>query len=149
MEILKSIFDFDKPINFIAFVIILLLMILAIVGTYSPKHPRLKKYAKQSPAILATVGIFFSFYGITNGLIALDLRPEFIKDSIPNLLDGLKVKFISSLMGIGASIIVRVAQNLAVEEDIIEKDSDQKIIDLLGDIHKVLANSASNSPEAL
>ncbi|MEI6746771.1 MAG: hypothetical protein WCL34_12485 [Methylococcaceae bacterium] len=149
MEILKSIFDFDKPINFIAFVIILSLMILAIVGTYSTKHPRLKKYAKQSPAILATVGIFFSFYGITNGLIALDLRPEFIKDSIPNLLDGLKVKFISSLMGIGASIIVRVAQNLAVEEEIAETNLDEKIVNLLGDIHKVLANSANSSPEAL
>ena len=149
MEILKSIFDFDKPINFIAFVIILSLMILAIVGTYSAKHPRLKKYAKQSPAILATVGIFFSFYGITNGLIALDLRPEFIKDSIPNLLDGLKVKFISSLMGIGASIIVRVIQNFAVEEEIADINLDEKIVGLLGDIHKVLANSANSSPEAL
>jgi hypothetical protein len=149
MEILKSIFDFDKPINFIAFVIILSLMILAIVGTYSAKHPRLKKYAKQSPAILATVGIFFSFYGITNGLIALDLRPEFIKDSIPNLLDGLKVKFISSLMGIGASIIVRVVQNFAVEEEIADINLDEKIVGLLGDIHKVLANSANSSPEAL
>ena len=34
MEILKSIFDFDELINFIAFVIILSLMILATVGTY-------------------------------------------------------------------------------------------------------------------
>jgi hypothetical protein len=34
MEILKSIFDFDKLMNFIAFVIILSLMILATVGTY-------------------------------------------------------------------------------------------------------------------
>ncbi|MDD5228123.1 MAG: hypothetical protein PHN45_04450 [Methylococcales bacterium] len=149
MEILKSIFDFDKPINFIAFIIILSLMILAIVGTYSAKHPRLKKYAKQSPAILATVGIFFSFYGITNGLIALDLRPEFIKDSIPNLLDGLKVKFIASLMGIGASIIVRIVQNFAVEEEIADINLDEKIVGLLGDIHHVLANSANSSPEAL
>ncbi|MEI6746589.1 MAG: hypothetical protein WCL34_11565, partial [Methylococcaceae bacterium] len=126
-----------------------LLLLLALFGTTVSKNQKIKHFAKQSPAILATVGIFFSFCGITYGLMGLDLSPEHIKDSIPNLLDGLKVKFIASLMGIAASIIVRITQSFSIAEEIAEVNVDDKIVGLLGDIHKVLANSANNSPEAL
>ena len=126
-----------------------LLLLLALFGTTASKNQKIKHFAKQSPAILATVGIFFSFCGITYGLMGLDLSPEHIKDSIPNLLDGLKVKFIASLMGIAASIIVRITQSFSIAEEIAEVNVDDKIVGLLGDIHKVLANSANNSPEAL
>ena len=144
MEILKYISDTTT-----AGIVIVLLLLLAIYGASRSKNHKLKHYAKQSPAILATVGIFFSFCGITYGLMGLDLSPEHIKDSIPNLLDGLKVKFIASLMGIGASIIVRVTQSFSIEEELAEINVDDKIVALLGDIHNVLAKSANNSPETL
>lgn len=144
MEILKYISDTTT-----AGIVIVLLLLLAIYGASKSKNHKLKHYAKQSPAILATVGIFFSFCGITYGLMGLDLSPEHIKDSIPNLLDGLKVKFIASLMGIGASIIVRVTQSFSIEEELAEINVDDKIVALLGDIHNVLAKSANNSPETL
>jgi hypothetical protein len=144
MEILKYISDTTT-----AGIVIGLLLLLAIYGAVASKNHKLKHYAKQSPAILATVGIFFSFCGITYGLMGLDLSPEHIKDSIPNLLDGLKVKFIASLMGIGASIIVRVAQSFSIEEELAEVNVDDKIVNLLSDIHLVLAKNANNSPEEL
>ncbi len=138
---------FASSTNILAAIIIIGLTLLALFGTFSKSsNHKIRHFARQSPAILATVGIFFSFWGISIGLIGLDLND--IQNSIPKLLDGLKVKFIASLMGIGASIIVRIAQNFAVE-DIIEKDNDEKIVNLLGDIHKVLANNANNSPETL
>ena len=126
-----------------------LLLLLALFGTTKAASHKVQHFAKQSPAILATVGIFFSFCGITYGLMGLDLSPEHIKDSIPNLLDGLKVKFIASLMGIGASIIVRVAQSFSIEEELAEVNVDDKIVNLLSDIHQVLAKNANNSPEEL
>ena len=144
MEILKHISDTTTAGLVIGF-----LLLLAIYGTVSPKYHKIKHYAKQSPAILATVGIFFSFCGITYGLMGLDLSPEHIKDSIPNLLEGLKVKFIASLMGIGASIIVRVTQSFSVEEELAEINVDDKIIALLGDIHTVLSKNVDDSPESL
>lgn len=144
MEILKYISDTAT-----AGIVIGLLLALALYGVLSSKNHKIQHYAKQSPAILATVGIFFSFCGITYGLMGLDLSPEHIKDSIPNLLDGLKVKFIASLMGIGASIIVRVAQSFSIEEELAEINVDDKIVGLLGDIHNVLAKNQNNSPEAL
>lgn len=148
MEI-QQIFNavFGSFTNIIAAIVITSLTLLALFGTFSKSsNHKIRHFARQSPAILATVGIFFSFWGISIGLIGLDLND--IQNSIPKLLDGLKVKFIASLMGIGASIIVRIAQNFAVE-DIIEKDNDEKIVGLLTDIKNVLANSANSSPEAL
>ena len=137
---------FASTTNQIAATVIAFLTLLALLGIFTPTNVKIKNFAKQSPAILATVGIFFSFWGISIGLIALDLTD--IQGSIPKLLDGLKIKFIASLMGIGASILVRIAQNFAAEE-FDESDSDEKIINLLSDIHKSLATKEANNAETL
>ena len=137
---------FASTTNQIAATVIAFLMLLALLGIFTPTNVKIKNFAKQSPAILATVGIFFSFWGISIGLIALDLTD--IQGSIPKLLDGLKIKFIASLMGIGASILVRIAQNFATEE-FDESDGDEKIINLLSDIHKSLAVKETNNTDTL
>jgi cell division FtsZ-interacting protein ZapD len=137
---------FASTTNQIAATVIAFLTLLALLGIFTPANVKIKNFAKQSPAILATVGIFFSFWGISIGLIALDLTD--IQGSIPKLLDGLKIKFIASLMGIGASILVRIAQNFAAEE-FDESDGDEKIINLLSDIHKSLATKEVNNTETL
>ena len=142
MEILKYISDTTTAGIFIG-----ALLLLALFGMFKSKSPGIKHYAKQSPAILATIGIFFSFCGITYGLMGLDLND--IQHSIPKLLEGLKVKFIASLMGIGASIIVRLLQSFSIEEEQAETNVDKEIVNLLTDIKNVLANNANNSPEAL
>jgi hypothetical protein len=138
---------FSNSTNVIAFYVIIFLTILAFVGTFTSISPKIRHFAKQSPAILATVGIFFSFWGISIGLIGLDLND--IQNSIPKLLDGLKAKFIASLMGIFASIIVRIAQSFTIQQEIAEKSLDDKIVNLLTEIYSVLAKNASNSPEEL
>ena len=118
---------FGSLTNIIAAVVITVGLTLALFGTFkSSSHKFIRHFARQSPAILATVGIFFSFWGISIGLIGLDLND--IQNSIPKLLDGLKVKFIASLMGIGASIIVRITQNFAVEESSLDNDSDLLVL---------------------
>lgn len=137
---------FASTTNQIAAAVIAFLTLLALLGIFTSTNVKIKNFAKQSPAILATVGIFFSFWGISIGLIALDLTD--IQGSIPKLLDGLKIKFIASLMGIGASILVRIAQNFAAEE-FDESDGDEKIINLLSDIHKSLATKEANNAETL
>jgi hypothetical protein len=138
----------ESTINTIALFFILGLMLLALFYRRIPFWKKeLAHYAKQSPAILATVGIFFSFLGISLGLI--EFNPKNMEESVPLLLDGLKIKFIASLMGIFASIVVRIAQSFSVEEVIADINLDEKIVGLLGDIHNVLANNANNSPEAL
>lgn len=139
---------FGSLTNIVALIVIVSLTMLALFGRKIwPNSEKLKHYIKQSPSILATVGIFFSFWGISIGLISLDLND--IQNSIPKLLDGLKVKFIASLMGIFASIVVRVTQSFTVEQKAIEISSDEKIIKLLSAINETLSINTKNSPEAL
>jgi septation ring formation regulator EzrA len=138
---------FGSLTNIIAAIVITAGLALALFGTFkSSSHKFIRHFAKQSPSILATVGIFFSFWGISIGLIGLDLND--IQNSIPKLLDGLKVKFIASLMGIGASIIVRIAQNFAVEDDgdVID-DYSAAIFQELKNQNELLARIDSNNKE--
>ncbi len=147
MEISKIIEHiFNNGTNVTAFWVILGLTVLALIGTFFWKK-YLAKFAKQSPAILATVGIFFSFWGISIGLIGLDLND--IQNSIPKLLDGLKAKFLASLMGIFASIFVRFIQSFTSEQQSENISLDEKIVHLLTEIHLILAGSANNNPEIL
>ena len=95
MEIIKIIDAiFSSLTNITAAAVITILTLLALFGLFKSDNSQIKHFAKQSPAILATVGIFFSFWGISIGLIGLDLND--IQSSIPKLLDGLKIKFIAS-----------------------------------------------------
>jgi methyl-accepting chemotaxis protein len=145
--IISAIFDFNHPTNFYAFLVLILLFCLALVGTFS-KSERLTKYAKQSPSILATVGVCFSFFGIATSLISLNLTD--IQHSIPNLLDGLKIKFIASLMGIFLSTVIKFIQSFVLEnKDTITIDSNQEIINLLTKIDKSLVENNKNNPEQL
>jgi hypothetical protein len=145
--IIAAIFDFNHPTNFYAFLVLILLFCLALVGTFS-RSERLTKYAKQSPSILATVGVCFSFFGIATSLISLNLTD--IQHSIPNLLDGLKIKFIASLMGIFLSTLIKFIQSFVLEnKDSINIDNDQLIINLLTNIDKSLAENNKNNPEQL
>jgi uncharacterized protein YukE len=137
-----------NPINFYAFIVLSFLFCLALVGTFSSRFERLTKYAKQSPSILATVGVCFSFFGIAISLIGLNLTD--IQHSIPNLLDGLKIKFIASLMGIFLSTLIKFIQSFVLENKNPENiNSDEKIIELLTKIDKSLAENNKNNPEQL
>jgi DNA anti-recombination protein RmuC len=145
-QIIDAILISQTNIN--ALILLIILTALALLGTFSTKSERLAKYAKQSPAILATVGVFFSFWGISIGLIEFDATH--MAESTPKLLEGLKVKFIASLMGIGFSIIVRIAQSFKLENNgSADTDSEQIMIDLLTDIKQSLAENNNSNPERL
>ncbi|MBC6414266.1 MAG: hypothetical protein GDA45_05225 [Chromatiales bacterium] len=66
-------------------------------------HERVSKIA---PGILITLGIFFTFIGITIALFNFD--PQNITQTIPELLEGLKLAFISSIVGLFLSIVYRI-----------------------------------------
>ena len=71
---------------------------------YLYKQP-VDEVTKLAPAAAMTGGIFGTFLGIFIGLWNFDAGN--INDSIPSLLSGLKTAFITSLVGIGASLILR------------------------------------------
>ncbi|WP_052501674.1 hypothetical protein [Thiomicrospira microaerophila] len=83
--------------------ILFVLFIWAIVGR---QNQALKNYA---PTLLTTVGILGTFVGIAYGLFGFDPRPGYIDASIAGLLDGLKIAFITSLLGMLLAIIYKTA----------------------------------------
>ena len=62
-------------------------------------------YTNAWASILTVIGIFGTFFGIFIGLLAFDI--EDIEGSIPGLLDGLKLAFLTSLVGILSAIILK------------------------------------------
>lgn len=62
-------------------------------------------YTNAWASILTVIGIFGTFLGIFIGLLAFDI--EDIPGSIPGLLGGLKLAFLTSLVGILSAIILK------------------------------------------
>lgn len=68
------------------------------------------------PNVAVSLGILGTFVGIYLGLLEFDV--EKISDSIPNLLEGLKTAFATSIAGLISSIILKFAfEGKAVQED--------------------------------
>ena len=60
---------------------------------------------KLAPQILTTLGILGTFTGIFVGLLGFDIEKP---NSVPMLLDGLKIAFGTSIFGLGASLLFRL-----------------------------------------
>lgn len=71
---------------------------------YVDKQP-VGELTKLAPAAAMTLGIFGTFLGIFIGLLNFDARN--INESIPNLLNGLRTAFVTSLFGIGGSLFLK------------------------------------------
>ncbi len=84
-------------------VTLLFIAIMAAIYVLSPKNFR---RSNVLPTILTTIGILGTFVGITIGL--LDFNVDNVQASIPKLLDGLKVAFVTSIFGITAAILIRL-----------------------------------------
>tara|TARA_A100001011_G_C14301721_1_gene841060 strand:- start:1942 stop:3153 length:1212 start_codon:yes stop_codon:yes gene_type:complete len=70
------------------------------------KSSVLINFSSSVPQFLISLGILGTFYGIFLGLI--EFNASKINESILNLIDGLKLAFITSIVGIGSAIILRV-----------------------------------------
>jgi uncharacterized membrane protein YgaE (UPF0421/DUF939 family) len=74
----------------------------------------------------STSGILLTFYGIWVGLMGFDSQN--IEQSIPTLLDGLKLAFGSSIVGLGTSMVI----NLLFLKSVPQKENDfEKIAEKL------------------
>ena len=68
----------------------------------------LSRFDGTAPALLTTLGVLGTFTGIFFGLLDFDVTN--IDDSVPQLLGGLKIAFVTSIFGMAAMIILRCVQ---------------------------------------
>ena len=86
---------------------------------YQKNHEKLilkRRWIEQIPSFVSTLGVLGTFLGITDGLMDFDSMN--LEASIPNLLDGLKTAFFTSLAGmIGSLILSRVVSKYYDKQD--------------------------------
>jgi predicted nuclease with TOPRIM domain len=88
------------------------LSIVFIVGylNTNSQTPFYKSLSNNASTYLTSIGIFFTFLGIFLALREFNVNN--INTAVPKLLDGLKLAFLSSVCGIGGSIIYRIIRPL-------------------------------------
>lgn len=65
-----------------------------------------RRWLEQLPTVVSTLGVIGTFAGITIGLVHFETAPNKLDASIPELLEGLKTAFFTSLAGMIGSIIL-------------------------------------------
>ena len=124
---------FSNFLNVIFAVVSITLFIIAIIlhririkkGTHI-----LPELVQATPTLLVTIGILGTFVGIFIGLVQFDQSN--LTQSIPKLLAGMKLAFLTSVVGMILSILFKLIHHSTSSfEDSLEK----KIYDVLSDIN--------------
>lgn len=92
-------------------------MIWAYKYVYESSDKRLRNnrgWIEQLPSLISTLGVIGTFVGITVGLVHFDENN--LDASIPELLDGLKTAFFTSLFGMVGSLILSRKVNHAYDK---------------------------------
>lgn len=112
-------------------VVSILLMGLIIVPFLFKFEKQLKENPRQNswtidsfPNFCATLGVIFTFLGITYGLLNFDT--ENIVASVPQLLEGMKFAFVTSIIGMFMSALLKARHQKflnSLEDDVANEDA--------------------------
>ena len=79
--------------------------------------PKFEKYIAENPfgeyeqpRTAATLGVFFTFIGVTLGLFDFNPAPEAMQESVTTLLGGMRSAFFTSILGMGLSMYLKNIQ---------------------------------------
>lgn len=79
--------------------------------------PKFEKYVAENPfgeyeqpRTAATLGVFFTFIGVTLGLFDFNPAPEAMQESVTTLLGGMRSAFFTSILGMGLSMYLKNIQ---------------------------------------
>lgn len=91
--------------NSVTELFIWIMVAIFVVAVLQGKKGKHGQFLEHAPAVLVSLGILGTFIGIVIGL--LDFDSHDIKNSIEGLLDGLKTAFITSLVGMSLSLVLK------------------------------------------
>lgn len=120
--------------------------LLYIYDTEDIALPRKRQWIEQLPSLISTLGVLGTFAGITKGLLAFDTKD--LDNSIPELLNGMKTAFFTSLFGmIGSMILNRVVSHkfdVSKQPSDIDKAAKQIVDAISANNTSLLATIAEN-----
>ncbi len=96
--------EIRDPIQIVAISFIVFIFVLSWIGLWV-RNKFLSTLSTHAETILTSLGIFFTFLGVFLGL--QEFNTSNIQASIPILLDGLRLAFLSSVFGLGTALTFR------------------------------------------
>lgn len=136
---------FDNSISIIILISILITFFTSLLIFFFSGFEKSQRYLRSTPSILVSIGIFGTFLGIFIALLNFDTAN--INESIPGLLDGLKIAFVTSIEGLLFSLLFRVI-TLLFPRSSVKEDAD--VTDLLSKMTEVKdAISADNESSVI
>ncbi len=90
--------------------IILFIFFLCLIARFPGVGIPFRSLDNIGPALLTTIGVLGTFTGIFIGLLDFDVAS--IDSSVPKLLDGLRIAFVTSIVGMAAAITLRLIQSI-------------------------------------
>ena len=97
----------------------------------------------SGPTLLTTLGILGTFTGIFIGLLEFDVSD--IDSSVPQLLVGLKIAFVTSILGIASAILLKIFQAIRLKPRSTEDNVTPDIIhSTLESISQGIAEASKN-----
>ena len=131
--------------NYITNTIVLMLLAIFLFSVFAYFKNKIKNqspsgFVQSAPTLLTTIGILGTFLGIFLGLLNFDVKN--ISESIPSLLEGLKLAFTTSIAGLFLSVLLKMIQFIfpysqtATSGDITPRD----IYNILSEIKEIDQN---------
>ena len=109
--------------------LIAIFFVLALIGA-RPKSVRLlTSLSTMGSSVLTTLGILGTFTGIFIGLLDFDVQQ--INKSVPTLLEGLKIAFGTSILGLASALLFRVIRPIISGAGSNEDDAENEAIESL------------------
>ena len=120
-------------------IFIVVILGLFLLSLYWGKQGTHHKFTGYSPTLLTSIGILGTFTGIVIGL--LEFNTVDIDGSITSLLEGLKVAFVTSLLGILASILLKILATVGVSKSSTEAREQEVGIE---DLYNIMSQQNDN-----
>lgn len=125
---------FSNSLNQGFTLVIIGLTALAVIGAFSGRG-LLARLTAAAPGLLTAIGVLGTFVGILIGL--LDFEVADISKSVPQLLEGMKTAFVTSVFGMGGGILVKlVSEVVARPSAATEHSGVEDVLDALNGIRK-------------
>ena len=139
-QILSAAFENEVSLTFATF--IFALFSIALFRHFTSRSDRPSLIASASPALLTTIGVLGTFVGIFIGLVNFDVGN--IDKSVPLLLEGMKVAFVTSILGMGSAVFLRVTYAAVPRQALAESVGPEEIYSVLTELRNTTREGFEN-----
>ena len=131
-----------NEVSFIFFWVIVLFLAFSLISVNSTDNKK-RALVELAPGVLTTLGILGTFTGVFIGLLDFDVRT--INKSVPSLLEGLKVAFGTSIVGLAAAMVFRVTRPFLSRQIVDEEVGVEEVVSELRLVKKALSGDEDSS----